>query len=264
MATEPSDFSLDSSELSHDSSRIPPEFLNLLEAVTGKRPRTVVEHILKYGYITTEDLREQYGYDDPRRAIQDARDQGIPIISYRVQSSTGKSIAAYKFNLGGGTNEGNIGGRQGFSKKFKNSLLEVYGNHCALCNGVFSPRELQIDHRVPYKIAQDSAPAVSGTIGYMLLCGSCNRKKSWACEHCPNWIVEDEKICLSCYWAYPTAYEHVATVPERRVDIVWSGAEIEHYELLQVSADQASSTVAQHIKNLIKKFFSRTAQLFFA
>lgn len=31
----------------------PREFLDLLESVTAKRPRTVIQHILKNGYITS-------------------------------------------------------------------------------------------------------------------------------------------------------------------------------------------------------------------
>lgn len=32
------------------------EFLDLLESVTAKRPRTVIQHILQHGYITSQEL----------------------------------------------------------------------------------------------------------------------------------------------------------------------------------------------------------------
>ena len=51
-----------------------------LAAVTGKRARIVINHILKHGSITTDDLKEQYGYDHPPRAIKDVSDQGIPLV----------------------------------------------------------------------------------------------------------------------------------------------------------------------------------------
>jgi transcription initiation factor IIE alpha subunit len=51
-----------------------------LKAVTGKRARSVVKHILKHGSITTDDLKERYGYDHPPRAIKDVSDQGIPLL----------------------------------------------------------------------------------------------------------------------------------------------------------------------------------------
>ena len=34
----------------------PKEFLDLLESVTAKRPRTVIQHILKHGFITSQEL----------------------------------------------------------------------------------------------------------------------------------------------------------------------------------------------------------------
>ena len=37
--------------------KYPKEFLDLLESVKAKRPRTVIQHILKYGYITSEELK---------------------------------------------------------------------------------------------------------------------------------------------------------------------------------------------------------------
>ena len=79
------------------SPKFPPEFLELLKRVTAKRPRTVIDHILKYGQITTEELREIYGYNHPPRAIRDVREHGIPVETFRVTGSDGRKIAAYKF-----------------------------------------------------------------------------------------------------------------------------------------------------------------------
>ncbi len=41
----------------------PPEFLKLLKSVDCKRPKTVIEHILEHGQITTEELKNTYGYN---------------------------------------------------------------------------------------------------------------------------------------------------------------------------------------------------------
>ena len=56
---------------------LPAEFLELLESVEAKRPRTVIDHILAHGYVTTEDLKERYGYNHPPRAARDVRELGI-------------------------------------------------------------------------------------------------------------------------------------------------------------------------------------------
>jgi hypothetical protein len=39
----------------------PKEFLELCASVTGKRPKTVIDHILKHGHITTEELKNKCG-----------------------------------------------------------------------------------------------------------------------------------------------------------------------------------------------------------
>ena len=75
----------------------PKEFLDLLKSITAKRAKTVIDHILKHGFITTEDLKMKYGYDHPPRAVRDVREQGIPVETYKVDDSNGKKIAAYKF-----------------------------------------------------------------------------------------------------------------------------------------------------------------------
>ena len=47
----------------------PPEFLKLLKSVEAKRPKTVIDHILKHGQITTEELKDTYGYNHPPRYV---------------------------------------------------------------------------------------------------------------------------------------------------------------------------------------------------
>lgn len=48
----------------------PEDFIRRLKAVKGKRPRTVIEHILKHGQISTEELKSVYGYNHPPRAVR--------------------------------------------------------------------------------------------------------------------------------------------------------------------------------------------------
>ncbi len=44
-----------------------------------KRPKTVIDHILKHGFITTEQLKDDYGYNHPPRAVSDVKEHGIEI-----------------------------------------------------------------------------------------------------------------------------------------------------------------------------------------
>ena len=36
---------------------LPTKFVEKCKAITAKRPKTVINHILKHGFITTEDLK---------------------------------------------------------------------------------------------------------------------------------------------------------------------------------------------------------------
>ena len=74
-----------------------PKILEQASKVTGKRPRAVIDHILKHGQITTEELKETYGYNHPPRAARDVRECGVPLKTIRVTGSDGRKIGAYVF-----------------------------------------------------------------------------------------------------------------------------------------------------------------------
>ena len=57
----------------------PKALLELIRSIKNKRPRTVAEHLLKYGSITTEELTTIYGYEHPPRAARDLREAGVPL-----------------------------------------------------------------------------------------------------------------------------------------------------------------------------------------
>jgi hypothetical protein len=88
--------------------------------VTAKRPKTVIDHILQYGFITTEDLKNRYGYNHPPRAVRDVKEYGIPVEMYRVEGNDGRKIAAYKFGEFNPEVAHKISGRTALSKKMKN------------------------------------------------------------------------------------------------------------------------------------------------
>lgn len=232
------------------SSELPEEFLKLLQTVTGRRSRIVVDHILEHGYITTEQLEEEYGYKHSPRAVADVRDQGVPIETFQTTSSTGQTIAGYRFGNPADAIRGQTGGRRNFPQKLKTELFGAQDGKCAVCDQQYDRRYLQIDHRVPYLVAGELDDEFDAE-DFMLLCRSCNRAKSWSCEHCPNGS-ESKSVdtCLTCYWASPDDYEHIATESERRVALVWSGIETNEYDELKSRADDS---IQQYIKALLKK-----------
>ena len=231
---------------------LPEDFLTLLRSVTAKRPKTVIDHILEHGYITNQELTSTYGYEHPPRAIQDVRDLGIPLERFKVKNSQGQMITAYRFGEPSEARQEILKGRKSFSKKFKKDLGDSNGNRCGVCLTILESRYLQIDHRIPYQVAGEGEGSRDPG-DYMLLCGSCNRAKSWSCEHCPNWNdLHDPDICKSCYWAYPEFYSHIATQELRRLDLTWNHDEVGQYDRLAVLAQESGASVAEFVKLLVK------------
>lgn len=230
----------------------------LLEKISNKRARIVIEHILENGFVTTEHLEKHYGYNHPPRAARDVREFGIPLETFRVKDSTGRTIAAYRFGDLNNIHQGKLEGRQTFPKQFRDKLYVQSGGKCSICNGTFEQRYLQVDHRVPYEVAGDTQSELNLT-DFMLVCGSCNRAKSWSCEHCTNWQNEKSpQVCLKCYWASPENYVHVALREIRRTDILWDESEVELYEKLKASAVQNQFPIPEYVKKVIEKHLGKT------
>jgi len=60
-------------------SDLPKDFLERLQAITAKRARAVIDHIIDHGHVTTEELATKHGYGHPPRGARDVREQGIPL-----------------------------------------------------------------------------------------------------------------------------------------------------------------------------------------
>lgn len=231
------------------------EFLSICRSVTAKRPKTVIDHILKHGQITTEELKNTYGYNHPLRAARDVKEHGIPIDRITVVGSDGRKIAAYRFGDPTKAKVRRFDGRTGLSKQIKDALISKYGCRCFIYLEELPEATLQIDHRVPFEIAGESETMVPDE--FMLLCGSANRSKSWSCEHCENWkSLKDREICLSCYWAYPENHTHIAMQRLRRVDLLWKGEEMAQYERLKSEAAAAGIAIPDYVKDVLRKVLS--------
>lgn len=230
------------------------KFLEVAQKVTAHRAKVVINHIIRYGYITTEDLKEIYGYNHPPRAAGDVRDQGIPLETFKVKGSDGRSIGAYRFGDPSKIENGKLGGRKILPKQLKKELIQKFGAKCAISTEQYDESHLQIDHRIPYRISGDADGANNrNSADFMLLSGAAQRQKSWACEHCQNFLeIKSLQICKSCYWAYPETHTHVAMKEERRVDIVFSGANISKFYILKERAQKNDSSIQDEINNLIK------------
>lgn len=235
-----------------DEVKYPKEFLEHLQSISNKRARVVIDHIMQYGFITTEDLENTYGYNHPPRAAMDVKDAGIPLERFKVKSKDGKTIAAYKFGDLQQLQSKRVAGRILFSKLFKRKLYLLHEGRCSVCHGQFEERYLQVDHRVPYEVSGDIADRVEDD--FMLLCGSCNRAKSWSCEHCANWKIDKKpSACMQCYWGSPENYNHIALESIRRLDVQWSGdEEVSHYDEIKLMAYERGLELHEFVKKMFK------------
>jgi len=236
---------------------VPPElpewFVEKVKAVDAKRAKIVIDHILKHGQVTTEELKTLYGYEHPPRAARDVREKGIPLETFRTIDAQGKSIAAYRFADPSKIRSGKLSGRKVFSKEFKELLIERLGSRCSVCSTPFEARYLQIDHRVPFVVGGEGG-GENEPDEFQLLCGSCNRVKSWSCEHCANGTGEKQvKICRKCYWSNPEIYVHVALRPIRRLEVTWTNDEIREYEQLSQKAKRAKTPLPEFVKAALRK-----------
>lgn len=228
------------------------DFINKLRSVTAKRAKTVIDHILEHGFITTEELSTKYGYDHAPRAARDVREHGIPLETFKVTAANGRSIAAYRFGDPSKVRSGRDGGRTVWPKDLKNSLVEADGCKCLICNAPYESRYLQIDHCIPFEVGGDQLSDLE-IEHFMLLCGSCNRAKSWSCEHCTNWTTtHDKDVCKNCYWASPLDYVHIALRLIRRMDMTWTESEVEQYECLRILALDAKVELPDFVKAVLR------------
>ena len=148
--------------------------LKRLLGITDKRPATVIKHILEHGSISTEELEEIYGYKHPPRAVRDVRERGVNIETFKIKSSDGRSIGAYRFGSPVFIENkiSKAAGRTALSSALRNALIERYGSKCFVYNQEVEERILQVDHRIPFEIGGE--PQEDNLESFMLLCPSAN------------------------------------------------------------------------------------------
>lgn len=234
-----------------------PEWIERVRAMPhSKRGRALFEYLVEHGTITTDGIRTELGEAHPPSTVRDLRDRGVPVV---LENTTvnGRRMGLYRLDPDAPLRPG-LSGRTGISKKFHQELIKHYGSFCQICGAPFEPRYLQPDHRIPQRIAGDEADHERDVADYMPVCGPCNRKKSYECEHCPNWEVADPAVCTGCYWAHPEGYDHVATRLERRLEMTWSGEEeTQEYDRLVAEAEKAIMSAAEYLKGLVGKLWQK-------
>ena len=223
--------------------KLPEELRNRIAQVRNKRARLVLDTIAEKGKITTEEL-QRLGYEHAPRAARDVRELGFALVTTMVTNASGKRMAEYSLAL---NVEAGKTGRLQLPKKERDAIIGAAGKKCQLCGAT---HDLQVDHRVPYQVAGESLKETANP--YMVLDGTCNRRKSWICEHCPN-LMKYKKVetCKSCYWANPEQHVHVAMEDLRRVDVVFSGEETKAFDKFRRRRQKQGQSVPDGFKELV-------------
>lgn len=233
--------------------QISQELRDYIAGIKAKRARVVLDHILQHGYISTKDLQETYGYDHPPRAAKDVRDNGIQLKT-TMKVIDGKRMAVYTLEENSFIEASKRGGRRPFTKVLKEELLARDGDQCALCKRQFPGSVLQIDHKVPYEVTGDKQGILDAK-DFMLVCASCNRAKSWTCEHCSNWqITKTIEICQSCMFGSPDNYVHIAMRQERSLTVSWYDEDVQVYDNLKDEALTADKSIEGYVKDILKVY----------
>lgn len=196
----------------------PQDFLDKVRTVkASKRARFVIDQILQNGYCTTKML-ENAGYNHPPRAARDVKELGIALKTVRYRDESGRPLGAYIFdNFELQALPSKTGGRSVLGNELKDKLLKKYGSRCFIFLEEVPEGQLQIDHRIPYEIAGEQDETCIEN--FMLLSPAANRRKSWTCEHCPNWTEKEIATCRNCFWAFPESFTHTACKPSREIGV---------------------------------------------
>ena len=227
--------------------KLPTEFLKRIEAVTNKQARIVLDHIAKNGSITTEELKN-IGYEHPPRARMDALDLGFPIVTKRVKNSVGKSIGAYSFDLSRPLDDPSRMGRLALPKLEREAILDKAERKCQLCG---AEHDLQVDHRVPYQVAGEALK--DSKEPYMVLCGSCNRKKSWPASTARtlwNQAGREVPIVLLGESREPHACRDIAYTS--RGHLIWQGEETRSFDDFRSKCKNEGKSIEAGIKEMMR------------
>ena len=229
------------------------EYIELVIPVASKRAKYVLDKLISQGFITSQELRDE-GYIHGARAVGDVRDNGIPLVTLDAKSEDGRSIARYVLGPVSEIKRNKLGGRKAFPASLKQALIDRDGTFCAISEQELPVEQLQVDHRIPFYLTGDISTA-RDPADFMLLSRSMQRSKSWACENCENLKrVFDVRICSTCYWAFPNAYEHIAMKEERRVDVVFTNGEVRIIDKLRDAAQKSGVSIQSIIKEILARY----------
>lgn len=222
-----------------------------------KRAKALAELLIEKGKVSTKEIREMLNEEHPPSAARDLKDLGIPI-KMTWGSSNGRRYGIYEFDNPDLLENNILRGRQYFPKSLKSNLIKRDGERCNISNINFKSQYLQIDHRIPYRLAGENGLPKDHPEDFQLLSAASQKQKSKICEgECQNFkSVKNPEICKDCYWAYPEDYNHIATQQIRVLNVGFLDKDVELFERIKSASLQSGLSMDQLIIDLIKQNFT--------
>ena len=115
----------------------------------------------------------------------------------------------------------------------------------------YPERLLQPDHRIPYEIGGDPDDMMR-TDYFMLLSPSVNRDKSWACEHCPNWIQKITAFVSPVIMHFQKNIRISLVFKERKINILFRNQDIGLYEQIVKQANMENISIQDFTKRMLE------------
>lgn len=202
------------------------------------RQRKALHLMLEHGWVTLQQVRDPWGdysaYATPERAIKDLGDLGITLESEAVPGEG--VVQRYRFV----SRPDQLRRARRNLTGVRSALIERDGPACHRCQRELDPDKLQVDHRIPVLVAGERDELELDA--FVLLCATCNRRKGFTCQKCPNGKeTQDPETCATCYWAFGERHDHDATEDVRRLAGQLRGEAAGAFDVIQGAANNVGA-----------------------
>ena len=227
---------------------LPESFIKKAKAVTAKRAKTVIDHILKHGHITTEELKNLYGYNHPPRAVRDVREQGIPLETFRMHGQRQPKPRGLPLRRPFQDSAGTLAGRKCFCKEFRERHWSNVTAASVAC------------------VLTTPSPCMQSTIGAHMkwVAGGGVRHRGFNLD---GGLMRQVLVLRALqqldgetgpegsydvlFGASPASYRHIAMRPVRRLELVWTEQEVAGFDKLSKAAQKRGMPLPDFIKTLL-------------
>jgi hypothetical protein len=187
------------------------EWLERVLACSG-RIHTAIGMYFEHYEITNEMFTERTKMKD--FGVRAPKAWGFRFTSRRVIDPRGRSVDL--FEMAPEQFNSRVKGRRQLPVLEERALFERHAYRCNWCRMAFSKDGLSPDHRLPHHLFGEADYGARGLDALQALCVTHNNEKNSACRRCRNFKLDaaaDASVCMTCQWASPENFTHVAMQP---------------------------------------------------